>query len=508
MKFQSTMESDKYLGSSSTSTYSMNDQQMIERNLIFGLYKLIEHCLEVLNLWKLLCIHQFHVIVANLAADKRNQLSNMNFKELTVYGSEMTTLLASALVQRFIEDHSTTDIINRRLQDLCPSIYKNENALHAKVHEMVLKSKSYTNENDRKILLDNAMKLCKKIGPRINLPAICDLFQSVNWYEAIVDICLTTGQQRDPQCLALHYYKNRDKMETTVDLQVKNVFDSRIECYRLLLDVYGRLVQQSKSLLCQRSSTEKSSSTSDYHPNPDEAKQYAQIILRMATQSNDELFHYTLYNWLYEHNQMDKILEIKSKYLESYLKEKTSEINDSIALMDFLWLYYERNGHFSAAAQILAKLAEQNSNEIPLYKRIEYLSRAIVCMKSLDARLITNSSFGSAGEFLHTLEEKIEVARIQMQLLNSLEKLKPPHYEEAIQMLNQQLLNVTSLYQDFAEPFQLYECQLKILHCAGHDDISLIENIWRNILDKELRSIRTVDVQTRQTLLRNKIKEF
>nr|XP_027201714.1 nuclear pore complex protein Nup155-like [Dermatophagoides pteronyssinus] len=513
MKFSTMETTDKYLNSSST-TFSINDQQLIERNLIFGLFKLIEHCLEVLNLWKLLCIHQFHVIVANLTKDKQNQLANMNFKELIVYGSEMTTMLASALVQRFIEDHSTTDIINRRLQDVCPSIYKNENALHAKVHEMILKSKSYSNENDRKILLDNALKLCKKIGPRINLQAICDLFQSINWYEAIVDICLLTGQQRDPQCLALHYYKNHDKMET--DLQVKNIYDSRIECYRLLLDVYGRLVQQSKSLLCQRSSVTAASSSSSSstttaianYPNPDDAKKYAQTILHMATQSNDELFHYILYNWLYEHNQMDKLLEIKSSYLETYLKEKTSEINDSIALMDFLWLYYERNGHFNAAAQILAKLAEQNSNEIPLYKRIEYLSRAIVCMKSLDARLITNGSYGSAGEFLHTLEEKIEVARIQMQLLTTLEKIKPPRYEEAIQMLNQQLLNVTTLYQDFAEPFKLYECQLKILHCAGHDDISLIENIWHNILDKELRSIRMADVQTRQTLLRNKIKEL
>ncbi|KAH9491335.1 hypothetical protein DERF_016063 [Dermatophagoides farinae] len=512
MKFTE-IESDKYLNSSSSTSFAINDQQqMFERNLLFGLFKLIEHCLEVLNLWKLLCIHQFHVIVANLTTDKQNQLSNMNFKELTIYGNEMTTLLASALVQRFIEDHSTTDIINRRLQDVCPSIYKNENALHAKVHEMVLKSKSYTNENDRKILLDNALKLCKKIGPRINLQAICDLFQSINWYEAIVDICLNTGQQRDPQSLALHYYKNRDKMDA--DLQVKNVYDSRIECYRLLLDVYGRLVQQSKSLLSPRSSSSSSSSSSatklsmvDY-PNPDEAKQSSQTILRMATQSNDELFHYTLYNWLYEHNQMDKLLEIKSPYLEAYLKEKTSEINDSIALMDFLWLYYERNGHFNAAAQILAKLAEQNSTEIPLYKRIEYLSRAIVCMKSLDARLITNSSYGSAGEFLHMLEEKIEVARIQMQLLNTLEKIKPSRYEEAIQMLNQRLLNVTSLYQDFAEPFQLYECQLKILYCAGHDDISLIENIWRNILDMELCSVRLADSQTRQTLLRNKIKEL
>ncbi|KAF7491408.1 Nuclear pore complex protein [Sarcoptes scabiei] len=493
----SLLESERYL----KSTFPRLDQQTSEKNLIYGLLKLVEHCLEVLNLWKLLCVHQFHVIVSNIAKDKQAQLSNMNFKDLIVFGSDMTTLLASALVQRFIEDHSTTDIINKRLQDVCPSIYKNENALHAKVHEMVLKAKSLTNENDRKILLENALKICKKIGPRINLQAICDLFQIVKWYEAIVDICLTTAQQRDPQNLASHYRKNKDRM--LEDPQGKDYYDSRMECYLLLLDIYGRLIQHSKSILNSRTTT-----LSD-NLSPEEAKNFAQTVLRLSIQSNDEIFHYNLYHWLYEHNQTDKLLEIKSPYLEAYLKEKTTEINDSL-LMDFLWLYYERNGHYSAAAQILAKLAEKNSNELSLQKRIEYLSRAIVCMKSLDARMISSSIgvIGSAGEFLHVLEEKIEVARIQQQILNCIEKNRPVMFDEAIQALNSSLLNITALYQEFAVPFELYECQLKILHCADHEDVTLIENIWRSILNQELSSVADKDIETQKTLLKNKIKEL
>lgn len=321
-----------------------------------------------------------------------------------------------------------------------------------------------------------------------------------------MDICLTTAQKRDPQGLALHYSKNKDKLDD--HQQGKAIYNSRVECYKLLLDVYGRLTQQSKSLLNPISSAS-NVNTNDYL-NPEDAKQHALKMLRLATQSNDELFHHILYDWLYSHNESDKLLEIKSSYLEAYLKEKTSEINDSIELMDFLWLYYERNGHFSAAAQILAKLAELKSDDIRLFKRIEYLSRAIVCMKSLDARLINNSFgvIGSAGEFLHNLEEKIEVARIQLQLLNCIESTKPLHYENAIKALNSSLLNVTILYQEFAEPFHLYECQLRILHCAGHDDITLIENIWRNILDNELRSVAGHDPQTQIRLLKCKIKEL
>ena len=494
-------ETDKFFNNMMHSNLVINDET--EQNYIFGLYKLIQHCVEVLNLWELLCVHQFHVIVSNLAKDKQTQLMKLTFKELIVFGNEMTTGLASALVRQFIEDNSTTDIINRQLQDRCPSIYKNENALHAKAHEMIKRAMATTNENDRQTLLDNSLELCKKIGPRINLAYICDLFQTVHWYEAIVDICLTTAQTFDPQNIAIHYYKNKEHID---DQQGRSIFNSRIECYNLLLDIYGRVCQQSKNVLSPRAHDPSKSLS------PEEAKKHVDSMLYLATQSSDELFHYTLYNWLYEHNQSDKLLEIKSSYLEVYLKEKTSEYSDSIALLDFLWMYYERNGHFNAAAEILAKLAEQQCTDILLSKRTEYLSRAIVCMKSLDTRMI-GAPIGKqnfAGEFLHILEEKMEVARIQMQLLNSIEKLPQIDHQlgNAIQILNSSLHNVTTLYRDFAEPFQLYECQLKILHCAGHEDLNLIENIWRNIIEKELLNVANKDAETRKNLLKMKIKDL
>jgi len=40
------------------------------------------------------------------------------------------------------------------------------------------------------------------------------------------------------------------------------------------------------------------------------------------------------------------------------------------------------------------------------------------------------------------------------------------------------------MYGEFAEPFDLYECQLAIIHCGSHDDTALIESLWQNIIDK------------------------
>ena len=59
------------------------------------------------------------------------------------------------------------------------------------------------------------------------------------------------------------------------------------------------------------------------------------------------------------------------------------------------------------------------STEVDLNKRIEYLSRAVVCVKSGEA---TSASDGS-GDILHNLEEKMEVARVQVGLKRRLSKL-------------------------------------------------------------------------------------
>ena len=475
-----------------------------ERNSLHFLLKLIEHCIEVLGLWKLLVDHQFHAITAIIPTEKQTQLVSMTFKELVIYGNEMTTLLASALVRRFIEDNSTTDIINKRLQEVCPSIYKNENALHAKAHELVTKAKTIVNPTDRANQLETALNLCKKIGARINLPAVCELFQSVQWYEAVVDICLLTAQNRDSQNLGLHYYRNGEQQE---DQSGFHAFIARNECYKLLLEIYERLVQQSKALLNPRAQDSNQTTLT-----LEEAKNRSNDMLKHAIQSNDELFHICLYDWLYEHQQSDRLLEIKSPYLENYLKRKTSSFSDSIALMDLLWMYYERNGHFRAAAQILSKMAERRSPDVNLYNRLEYLSRAIVCMKSSDSRplsLVGDASQSAAGEFLHELEEKMEVARIQLQILENIQKLSDSVLtREAISALNCDLLDITTLYEEFADRFNLAECQLAILHCAGHHDPNLIETIWQNIIDSELRALSSKSIEAQKISICAKIKDL
>lgn len=77
-----------------------------------------------------------------------------------------------------------------------------------------------------------------------------------------------------------------------------------------------------------------------------------------------------------------------------------------------------------------------------------------------------------------------QVAHIQLNILEVL-KLQPRTQEvvSALNQLNSNLMDITQLYEHFAEKFNLAECKLSIVHCAGHYDPTLIESLWRDIVD-------------------------
>jgi nuclear pore complex protein Nup155 len=117
------------------------------------------------------------------------------------------------------------------------------------------------------------------------------------------------------------------------------------------------------------------------------------------------------------------------------------------------------------------------------------------------------------GELLHDLEEKMEVARVQLQIVEALSSLAAKggshnrnEINAALAKLNSDLLEISQLFQDFAEPYNLWECQLSILHCAGHNDPMMVEKMWENIIEKELAESAELPTNSRVVMVSNKIK--
>ncbi|KAG4305935.1 hypothetical protein PORY_000845 [Pneumocystis oryctolagi] len=133
---------------------------------------------------------------------------------------------------------------------------------------------------------------------------------------------------------------------------------------------------------------------------------------KTAYLSRDELFHYSLYDWYVERGMLERILNIETPYVQTYLERKS--INN-LDLADLLWQYHSRHGLFYEAARVLYELAQSNF-PITLGQRIEYLSRGkslCNCDVSLEIRPMMN-------KLAHDLQEELDVITIQDDIIQSI----------------------------------------------------------------------------------------
>ena len=70
-------------------------------------------------------------------------------------------------------------------------------------------------------------------------------------------------------------------------------------------------------------------------------------------ESNDELFHYSLYQWYVDRGLGQELLKLSSIFLENFLKNSQQDY-------DLLWRYYLLNEKYGAAASILGNVPSKS----------------------------------------------------------------------------------------------------------------------------------------------------
>nr|CAB3264505.1 nuclear pore complex protein Nup155 [Phallusia mammillata] len=458
--------------------------------------ELVNRTVQVLGLWRLLLHHQLHVIFDALEKSHQIVLKATTFNELVLNGENLCSALISTLVTKYIDDNNTVDALSGQLREVCPSLYSPDDAICSKASEL-LSAARQSHPSQRQDQLLEAAHLFQQIAHSVNLPVVVQQFQAVRFYTGAVDLCLRAALKRDEDNLALKlYHSPQANNDPEVDPEFRKAYLARAECYKCIIDMLDELMTagqsqpQAPSVPTQpgppkvtTSPTGVSSLSSPLQP--EEAQQQAERCLQKALNSSDELLHVTIYEWMMQKKLTAQLLCVSSPYVESFLKRVAASQEENPSTIgaegsDLLWQYYERSGQHSAAAEILANLAEKPGSDRPLSERIENLSRA-----KINARSVTSVTADSAtgGQLLHELEEKLEVAEIQMQTLDQLKSLRE---NEAVTKLNSHLVDITTLYREFAEPYQLAECKLAIVHCAGLHDPALVEALWQNIVEHEL----------------------
>uniref|UniRef100_A0A8C0R1F0 Nucleoporin 155 n=1 Tax=Canis lupus dingo TaxID=286419 RepID=A0A8C0R1F0_CANLU len=417
-----------------------HEAQLSEKVSLQAIQQLVRKSYQALALWKLLCEHQFTVIVGELQ----------------------------------------------------------------KANELLQRSRQVQNKIEKERMLRESLKEYQKISNQVDLSNVCAQYRQVRFYEGVVELSLTAAEKKDPQGLGLHFYKHGEPEEDIVGLQA---FQERLNSYKCITDTLQELVNQSKAAP-QSPSVPKKPGPPVLSSDPnmlsnEEAGHHFEQMLKLSQRSKDELFSIALYNWLIQADLADKLLQIASPFLEPHLVRMAKVDQNKVRYMDLLWRYYEKNRSFSNAARVLSKLADMHSTEISLQQRLEYIARAILSAKSSTAI----SSIAADGEFLHELEEKMEVARIQLQIQETLQRQYSHHssVQDAISQLDSELMDITKLYGEFADPFKLAECKLAIIHCAGYSDPILVQTLWQDIIEKELNESVTLSSPDRMHALSLKV---
>lgn len=132
----------------------------------------------------------------------------------------------------------------------------------------------------------------------------------------------------------------------------------------------------------------------------------------VISESTDEVFLTSLYDWYLEQGWNDRLLQTQSNFVVTYLQRKS---NDDLDHADLLWRYYAQSERFFETAQVQFHLAN-SAFHLSLTRRIEYLGQA-----RANASIYTpDVGRQSRQRLLQEISNMIDVANLQDDLLQRL----------------------------------------------------------------------------------------
>ena len=292
--------------------------------------------------------------------------------------------------------------------------------------KQALSIKNDNYEKDR--LLSEAVELMKQIGYVANLGQVCETLQAAGCYEAIFELCLTAAEKRDPQNIALYYYR---KSEPPEDVQGQQYFQLRSECYKCMLDCLNSLI---KTVPTASTGLSRAANTRE------KIEDQINFLIKYIINSKDELAHVSLFNWMISCGLEKKLVTLDSPFLEHFLLREIKDQVKNRVYLDLLWRHYDYRKDYQNAAKVLTALAEKYSeSQITLKERVEYLAQAIVALNSI--RKV------SVKDELAELEDKKDVALLQEKIYIELSQIEPRTdlIQDALVQLDSQLYDITKV---------------------------------------------------------------
>lgn len=185
--------------------------------------------------------------------------------------------------------------------------------------------------------------------------------------------------------------------------------------------------------------------------------------------SNDQGYHYKIYNWLREHGHKELLVSLDTPLFVNYLKTHLSPTES----LEYLKAYHHHREEFDQAIQCLYDLAFIDSDNLTLEKRVEYLQDACAYLPN---EKVTKDQEAN-------LTSKLKEAQIQLELYQTLIKRKDEvDAKTAAAELATRLLPAETLYHKFAYTHELYEQGLRLVDLMDLDDWNYAKTAYSHII--------------------------
>ncbi|KAL5104379.1 hypothetical protein TcWFU_010343 [Taenia crassiceps] len=500
---------------------------------------LLSAFIEFIGLWQIISQHNVHAITSQLNVEQRTDLISLPVEAFVCWmprtaavastSTSTTPDIRSALITALIEYYisgqcqtASVETLCARLRSVCPNLFGNEDALCARAEELLMRAAALTApEKYREELIAEAVDLLHSAGPSLNIVvAVSKLVTTVGAWGAAVRLCLSIARQRDPLDLTLSCLRESREPEAeasaslllgrpsrTASRSEVEVVESRYDAYRAALGCLSNLLEMARlpasaSRIPEPESEMQEELPSGFlqsigvSPTMEVARRTLLAILKFIVKSDDMLIHFEVIAWLLSNGLLEQVVELNSPHLEVYLQSHLCQTPNDVALRRLLWRQLEARGAHREAAQVLEHLATTvgAGEGLTLEDRLDYLARAIVSIKALP-----QSQLAEASDYLADLQDRLEVAELQRQLcielaatstsaaVSTSTTFSHAEVEQALTELTRgPLLPTSELFACYADPFELHESKLLLLHFAAETDVDLVEAIWRALLHRIL----------------------
>ncbi|KAI0557574.1 Nucleoporin [Gracilaria domingensis] len=442
-----------------------SEARRAEAQSIISLQSLISRSTEGLALLMILSDHQIHRLAVSMPSETRQLLATMRFCDLVVSreGRVLSSALIEAIFSSYRDGATAVSTVGRMLQDRCPSYFGDADVdLHRALALLKQAVQSVTNVQfeapqtevidgayDSRLgmtamasgpvltwttalkMAEEAAKMFKQVPDRIfDIPSLCEDFKAVQGELPFIDVALTIGKSAEAK-------GNEDRAK---------------QAYKYILEVLKSFVDMQH----ERKPALKGA------------------IMQTVLTAKSEVFLQSLYEFLLQtESGRDLITAQLSPNLERFLEEKQA--------WDVLWKYCARHERYLEAAGVLLNLCESDS-DMGLVDRLNQLSCALH-----SAKTALSKGDNRANLLLAEITDFMDVAKVQLRVKEELKRHHPPSEKvnEALRELDAGILNLSTLFNRYARPYNLYEACLEAFRCGSHRDDAYVRGLWREIIQRE-----------------------